>query len=198
VKAPHRAATAARGEAVDREVTLYIGGVHASGAPTVIKTLLGSCIAVCLWDPVRRAGGMNHFLLPDGGGAVTDLTRFGVHAMDVLIGATMNAGADRRRLVAKVFGGAHVLDIGEGDTSVARRNIAFVREYLEAEGFPVIGADVGGYEPRHVHFYTATGRARVKRVGHATMLGRLARRERAEATRPAVYGDVTLYDSDSG
>ena len=183
-----------RPPAVEADVTLYIGGVHASNAPTVIKTLLGSCIAVCLWDPLTRAGGMNHFLLPDGGGPGGDLTRFGVHAMDVLIGATMKAGGDRRRFVAKVFGGAHVLDLGEPDTSVPRRNISFVREYLEAEGFPVIAADVGGIHPRHVHFHTATGRACVKCVTNGATRARLDRRERVETARPAVYGDITLFE----
>jgi chemotaxis receptor (MCP) glutamine deamidase CheD len=184
----------ARAPSAEREVTLYIGGVHASEAPTLIKTLLGSCIAVCLWDPVRRVGGMNHFLLPDGRDSGGDLTRFGVHAMDVLIGATMKAGGDRRRFVAKVFGGAHVLEMGEPATGVPRRNIAFVREFLESEGFPVVAADVGGCHPRHVHFFTATGRARVRRVDRASTRARLIRREQVETARPVPYGDVTLFE----
>ena len=71
-----------------KEVTLHVGGVHASSEPTLIKTLLGSCVAVCLWDPRVQVGGMNHFLLPDGDpdGPRDEATRFGAHAMDCLVG----------------------------------------------------------------------------------------------------------------
>jgi len=107
------------------EVTIHIGGVYASERPTIIKTLLGSCVAVCLHDPERAVGGMNHFMLPRGDGDDAEAGRFGVHAMDLLIGAIMKAGGDRRRLVAKVFGGAHVLEISGSVVDVPRRNIDF-------------------------------------------------------------------------
>jgi chemotaxis receptor (MCP) glutamine deamidase CheD len=175
------------------EVTLYIGGVHASREPVVIKTLLGSCIAVCLHDPVTRVGGMNHFMLPFGAdGQAADASRFGVHAMDKLIGAAMKAGGDRRRFVAKVFGGAHVLGGRGSQASVPEQNIEFVRSFLEAEGFPVLNSDVGGDQPRHVHFHTDSGRAFVKRVASAA--AQLAQRERRSMRTPPAYGDVTLFE----
>jgi chemotaxis protein CheD len=193
---PAVAEPAAPSGTVEKEVILYIGGVHASDESMIIKTLLGSCIAVCLWDPVSRVGGMNHFMLPRGAdhASAPDASRFGVHAMDCLIGAMMKLGAHRSRLVAKVFGGAHVLDIKESAVGVPRQNIEFIRAFLDAEGFPVLSADVGGYHPRHVHFYTATGSARVKRVTSVQTRARLLAREEKQDTRPARYGDVTLFD----
>src|SRR5438132_1489223 len=113
------------------EVTIHIGGVYASERPTIIKTLLGSCVAVCLHDPERAVGGMNHFMLPRGDGDDAEAGRFGVHAMDLLIGAIMKAGGDRRRLVAKVFGGANVLELSGSVVDVPRRNIDFARPFLE-------------------------------------------------------------------
>jgi len=172
---------------MSREVTIYSGGVHAAARSVVIKTLLGSCIAVCLHDPARAVGGMNHFMLPGGDGEGEDSTRFGVHAMDCLIGATMKAGGDRRRLVAKIFGGAHVLDVEGPVVDVPRLNIDFVNTFLEAEGIPILSADVGGRYPRHVRFDTGTGRAFVKR----------ARRHpgvRAHEPSRATYGAVTLFE----
>ena len=85
-----------------KEITLHVGGVHASAEPSMIKTLLGSCVAVCLWDERARVGGMNHFLLPDGrpDGPHDEATRFGVHAMDCLVGEMLKLGADSRRMVA--------------------------------------------------------------------------------------------------
>lgn len=169
-------------------VTISIGGVYASGQPTVIKTLLGSCIAVCLHDAVRGVGGMNHFMLPWGDGGGDDAGRFGVHAMDLLIGAIMKAGGDRRGLVAKVFGGANVLDVPGPVVDVPRQNVEFIRAFLEEEEIPVVSADVGGRYARHVHFHTQDGRAFVKRV-------RRVRAEEQPRAAPAVkYGEITLFE----
>src|SRR5574337_913202 len=91
-----------------RESVVHIGGVYATREPTILKTVLGSCIAVCLCDPKTGVGGMNHFLLPvrgSEGDAPVDAPRFGVHAMGLLIGRMLKAGADRRRLEARIFGG---------------------------------------------------------------------------------------------
>jgi chemotaxis receptor (MCP) glutamine deamidase CheD len=177
----------------EKEVTIYIGGVHASDQPQLVKTLLGSCISVCLFDPVRAVGGMNHFMLPHGVASDGDSSRFGAYAMDVLIGAMMKLGGDRRRFVAKVFGGAHVLNVRETANGVPQQNIHFIREFLENEGFPIKSEDVGGYHPRHVHFYTATGKAFIKRLG-AESRARLLKAEQdlPVAIAPA-YGDVTLF-----
>jgi chemotaxis protein CheD len=154
----------------------------------VVKTLLGSCIAVCLHDAVRGVGGMNHFMLPWGNGDGDDAGRFGVHAMDLLIGAIMKAGGDRRRLVAKVFGGANVLDVQGPVVDVPRQNVEFIRAFLNEEEIPVVSADVGGRYARHVHFHTHDGRAFVKRV-------RRIRAEEQPRAAPAVkYGEITLFE----
>jgi len=173
------------------EVTIYIGGVYASGQPMVVKTLLGSCIAVCLHDAVRGVGGMNHFMLPGGNGDGDDAGRFGVHAMDLLIGAIMKAGGDRRRLIAKVFGGANVLDVQGPVVDVPRQNVEFIRTFLKEEEIPVVSADVGGRYARHVHFHTQDGRAFVKRVRRVHAV----RAEEQARAAPAVkYGEITLFE----
>ncbi len=188
-------AAAALAPPLEKAVTIYIGGVHVAQGPTLIKTLLGSCIAVCLWDPVTCVGGMNHFMLPHGAvsGDGDDATRFGVHAMDVLIGAIMKLGGDRRRCVAKIFGGAHVLNVKETKDGVPRQNIEFIRAFLMAEGLPIESEDVGGYLPRQVHFYIQTGRVKVKRVSREQTQWRLAIQERQRRSVAPTYGDVTLF-----
>jgi len=176
------------------QVTIYIGEVYATREPTVIKTLLGSCVAVCLWDPEMRVGGMNHFLLPRSpNGAPEDPARFGVHAMDLLICEMQKAGADRRRLRAKVFGGAHVLAMPEEEDGVPSQNIAFALEFLRRDGFRLTGEDLGGYQARRVHFHTDTGRAFVQRITSATALSRLAVTEQQHAVQRPAYGEVTLF-----
>src|SRR5580658_1868975 len=89
--------------------SIHIGEIFASREPAVVRTVLGSCIAVCLRDPVAGVGGMNHFLLPYGGHNELASARYGIHAMELLINDCMKVGADRAKLEAKVFGGGHVL-----------------------------------------------------------------------------------------
>ena len=131
-----------------------------------LMTVLGSCVAACIRDPIARIGGMNHFMLPDG--EVTDgiPARYGSHAMELLINELLKRGASRPRLEAKVFGGGNVL---KGFTSqpVGTRNAEFVITYLSNERVTVISQDLGGIHPRKVCFFPVTGRALVKRLPHA-------------------------------
>ena len=149
-----------------KEVTLYLGDVHAAYEPTLMKTLLGSCISVCLYDPLRRVGGMNHFMLPQSPGVDGASPRFGIPAMENLIAGLIDLGASPRRLVAKMFGGAHVLDIDEPLVTVPQQNIEFARGRLASCGIPVVGEDVGGVIARHLHFHSDTGRVFIKRAPH--------------------------------
>jgi chemotaxis receptor (MCP) glutamine deamidase CheD len=181
-----------------KQSPFILGGVHASQEALLIKTLLGSCIAVCLFDPSNRVGGMNHFMLPHGRcrNGDREATRFGAYAMDRLVAAVMKAGGDRGRLIAKVFGAAHVLGIFESKSSVPQQNIAFIQSYLKREGFPVAAEDLGGYDPRDVRFHTGTGQAFVRKV--PTAWRKLLTREKIAEAKPCVYGDVTLFVPEAG
>ncbi|MBI5435154.1 MAG: chemotaxis protein CheD [Planctomycetes bacterium] len=175
--------------------TIYVGDVRASKEPAEIRTLLGSCVAVCLWDPKTQIGGMNHFLLPDSTEDAMSFepTRFGVHAMDVLIGELMMLGADRRRCVAKVFGAGHVLGVKETADSVPQRNMAFVKQFCQDEGFRIVASDLGGKDPRIVVFATDTGKAKVKHLPRASVAEKLVEKEAVKREEPPKYGDITLF-----
>lgn len=146
---------------------LMPGHFHVANADEVIGTLLGSCVAACIHDPMRGIGGMNHFLLPEAGpsedpsAVVSNGARYGAFAMESLINALLSRGAARQRLQVKLFGGARVLarlsDVGE-------RNIVFVRRYVALEGLTVVGEDLGGEQPRKILMYPATGRVLVRRL----------------------------------
>jgi chemotaxis receptor (MCP) glutamine deamidase CheD len=178
-----------------KEITLHVGGVHASHEPTVIKTLLGSCVAVCLWDADAGVGGMNHFLLPEGRahGPFDDATRFGVHAMDRLMGEMLKLGAHPRRIVAKVFGAASVLDLPGQAGSVPQQNIEFVRSFLARESLRVVATSVGGTLPRQVRFYTDSGKAMVRRLVGSRAQALVLQEERLGRSRRARFGDVTFF-----
>lgn len=172
------------------------GEFYATAKDEVIVTVLGSCVSACLMDPVAMVGGMNHFMLPlsrmDQGRDVFYAARYGAAAMEYLINDLMHHGADRDRLVAKVFGGGKVM---EGLSDVGGQNIHFVRTFLQQEGIPIWSEDLGGPCARKVYFFPHTGQVLVKRltrVHNSTVI----ERESAylqEVARNRHGGDVELF-----
>lgn len=161
-----------------------------SDEPIALVTLLGSCVAACVWDPLLRLGGMNHFMLPDGDGPCA---RYGANAMELLINDLLKRGARRSRLQAKAFGGGNVLR-GFADP-VGTRNARFVVDYLTAEHIPLLAQDLGDIHPRKIAFFPQTGRALVRKLP-ATRERELADIERAyqeRLSRAPASGSVELF-----
>ena len=165
----------------------------ATDEPVALVTLLGSCVAACLYDPLMGVGGMNHFMLPgDDGDNVC--ARYGVHAMELLINDLLKRGARRSGLLAKVFGGGNVLS-GFHTDPIGTRNARFVLKYLADERIPVMAQDLGDIHPRKVCFFAQTGRTLVKRLP-ATRESEIARVERdyyGSINRAPVSGGVELF-----
>lgn len=146
-------------------VKVLPGEYFVSNEDLVIMTVLGSCIAACIWDGKVRAGGMNHFMLPDGDGA-EGAGRYGSYAMELLINEMLKKGARRESMQAKIFGGAQVM-AGFTTMNVGERNTKFVLDYLATERIPVVSQDVLDIHPRKVCFFPVTGKALVKRLAHS-------------------------------
>lgn len=130
----------------------------------LIVTVLGSCIAACLWDGRAQVGGMNHFMLPEGEGSGGG--RYGSYAMELLINEMMKKGARRESMQAKIFGGGQVMH-SFTSMNVGERNTQFVLDYLRTERIPVVSQDVLDIYPRKVCYFPKTGKAMVKRLAHA-------------------------------
>jgi chemotaxis receptor (MCP) glutamine deamidase CheD len=179
-------------------VTIYIGGVFASRDGEVVKTLLGSCIAACVWDPESGIGGMNHFMLPApaNGDAAGTLTRFGVHAMELLICQIQKLGGERHRFQAKVFGGGHVLQIAETAASVPAQNIRFIKRFMASEGIPIVSEDLGGTKARQIVFHTDSGKALLKRLPGAGLFQVVVEQEHEREAQQTLQrsGEITLFD----
>ncbi len=153
----------------------------------LIMTTLGSCIAACLWDRHARIGGMNHFMLPEGGDGNTS-GRYGSYAMELLINELMKRGASRGSLEAKVFGGGAVI-AGMNSINVGERNTSFVMDYLRTERIPVLSKDVMDVYPRKVCFLPASGKAMVKRLAPSNPEAIVAQeRAAAQKTVPPASG----------
>ncbi|NIM41954.1 MAG: chemoreceptor glutamine deamidase CheD [Hydrogenophaga sp.] len=144
-------------------VKVLPGEYYVSTEDLVIMTVLGSCIAACIWDPKARVGGMNHFMLPEGGSDSGG--RYGSYAMELLINEMMKLGARRETMQAKVFGGGQVMS-SFTTMNVGERNTKFVLDYLQTERIAVVSKDVLDIHPRKVCFFPVTGKAMVKRLAH--------------------------------
>jgi chemotaxis protein CheD len=190
VRAPQRQLTRPGEAAPPPTVELHIGDYRVAGAPEVLYTLLGSCVAVCLFDVRAGVGGMNHILLPgraEDEPRRGDVARFGHDAVELLVRALVAAGAARRRLQAKLFGGAHVIRLMDEATSPGYRNVAFIRGLMRDEGIPVVASDLGGYDARKVWFRTDTADVLLKRV--PVRLVAAVRREEGRFRRQALAGE---------
>jgi chemotaxis protein CheD len=144
--------------------TLGIGDVHVSNNPEVLTTLLGSCIAACVYDEKVGWGGMNHFLLPEA--ESLSHPRFGVHAMELLVNRLLARGSRRKDLRYKVFGGSNLLD---GLPNIGTKNCHFIDQYLESENCEVTARDLGGQHARRIEFKPTTGLVRVKKLELSTV-----------------------------
>ncbi|USD43375.1 chemotaxis protein CheD [Vibrio sp. SCSIO 43135] len=152
-------------------VKVMPGGVYCTNTKEVICTGLGSCIAACVWDPEAHVGGMNHFLLPfdskdqlrhwHPSDAVTTASRYGSHAMEMLINELIGLGAHRECLHTKLFGGAQMLG---KHSMIGEKNIEFILNYVKQENLTVDALDLGGLEPRKVMFDPLSGKAWLKRI----------------------------------
>ena len=166
-----------------RAIRLLPADYLVTDQPIALVTLLGSCVAACLYDPAMRLGGMNHFMLPGDDGNDATSARYGVNAMELLINDLLKRGARRQRLQAKVFGGGNVLS-GFHSDPIGTRNAGFVVDYLRAENIRVVASDLGDNQARKVCFFVQTGRSLVKRLpatrdgvvdAERALYGRLAR-----------------------
>ena len=179
-------------------VHIHIGDYYASREPEIIHTLLGSCVAVCLIDPVQQIGGMNHILLPGKPDLrlFDDSARYGINAMELLINKILNLGGKRRLLIAKAFGGGHIMPAISKENGVGKRNAKFVIDFLHNERIRIVNQDLGGQESRKIYFHTDTGEVFVKRIHHACWQ-KIAREEKKQSFRIQSKlkksGDVILF-----
>ena len=170
-------------------VTVLQGQFHVSGDPQVeLGTVLGSCVASCLYDPVAGIGGMNHFLLAEPPAshdpAAVDV-HFGVYLMELLINKMLAKGAVKQRLRAHLYGGAN---LRAGMAPIGTANANFARAFLDHESIPLLREDLGGTCARRVDFRPATGQVRCRTVENT-----LAPEVKPATRTDRSVGDVELF-----
>jgi len=175
-------------------VKVLPGEYFVSNEEIMIMTVLGSCISACIWDGRARAGGMNHFMLPDGEGGDGG-GRYGSYAMELLINQMLKMGARRETMQAKIFGGAQVM-AGFTSMNVGERNTKFVLDYLTTERIPVVSQDVLDIHPRKVCFFPVSGKALVKRLAHShpeTLAVEERKGNAASVAKSTAGGSIDLF-----
>ncbi len=149
-------------------IVLAPGEYCSSSENLLLFTVLGSCVAVCLRDPLARIGGMNHYMLPrslpNSPNDMQPPARIGQVAMELLLDQMLRSGASRGNLVAKVFGGSHVLATGKHSAQLPGANVQFALDYLAQERIPIVAQDTGGRRARKVTFDVASGEAFVEKL----------------------------------
>ena len=141
---------------------LHPGRVAAFAGPGRITTVLGSCVAVCLFDVRGGLGGMNHFLLPH---EATASLRLAGPALEALLGALDELGAQRPALRAKLFGGAWPRGVYTAEPPLGMLNVRAARAALDRHRIPLLEEDVGEMYGRKLVFETDGGAATVRRLG---------------------------------
>lgn len=141
-------------------IYLHPGQIYTAPSAALVSSVLGSCVAVCLWDPVSRIGGMSHFLLPAGRGP-----RYGNDALTQLVDEMVERGAYVARMVAKVFGGACVITGFTGARrAIGAQNREAALQFLATRSIPVRAEQTGGLRGRKLLFHTGSGQAYVKDI----------------------------------
>ena len=150
----------------ENRINVIQGDFHVSDRQQIVlSTVLGSCIAICLYDPAIRTGGMNHFLLAEPGGkdAPDPLKQrlYGAFAMEQLINEMLKRGASRSTMKAHIYGGSN---INPSMAHIGTSNANFAREFLRQDGVPVSFEDTGGSAARRLDLKPATGQVRCKHI----------------------------------
>lgn len=155
----------------------------------VFAAILGSCVATCVYDSALHFGAMNHILLPGGNSSAEHDAerRYGAYLMEVMLNDMYKRGSRKRDLVFKIFGGSSLFNARYGP---GEKNVAFVRQFLEAEGFAPASESLGGPKGRRIEFTPSTGKVLMKFLQGSEALPPA---EPPVPRQPAVAGEVDLF-----
>ncbi len=147
-----------------KKTILNVGDIVVSSGPSILETILGSCVSVCLWDERLKIGGMNHFLLPQISTNIKDPAYCGSESIKKLVAETLKLGASTRRLKAKIFGGCRVINGCENTFNVGGQNVRMAKKILNQYEIPIVMDLTGMDYGIKLVFYPVTGRAFVKKI----------------------------------
>ncbi len=146
--------------------SIGIGEIKVTSAPDTIRTVLGSCIGIALYDPIAKVGGMAHVILPSSHEGTGNPAKFADTAVDLLLEELLEKGAEEKRVVAKITGGAAMFG-NEHAGGLGQRNADAVTAKLEGHMICLVASAVGGTKGRKMLLDPATGKVRVEIIGES-------------------------------
>ena len=149
---------------------LYPANLFANPEPHRVSTILGSCVAICLVDPILRIGGINHYMLPLWNGEGLASPKYGNIALEKLIERMLGMGSKKFNLKAKVFGGGEVIETTSPQFQIGERNIQIALKLLDEEQIPIVAKSVGGKQGRKLEFITQTGEVKQRYIVQSSAL----------------------------
>ena len=150
-----------------RLITVGIADLKVVSSPDILRTILGSCVGICLYDPEKKIAGMSHIMLPSRNESSSSELKYADSAIPLLIKEVKRAGARADRLVSKIVGGASMFKLKHNKlmSEIGRNNIKKVLELLADLNISVVAKDIGGDYGRTIDFYAKNGILRIKTIG---------------------------------
>ena len=148
-------------------INIGIADLAVSASPNILRTILGSCVGICIYDPVIKVGGLSHIMLPTSKKPPSNFKKYADTAIPFMVDEMIKLGCDKSRLVVKLAGGATMFKYTEttlvGD--IGQNNILSVKEVLAGFNIPILSEDVGGDRGRTIDFYLESGDLKIKIIG---------------------------------
>lgn len=153
-------------------INIGIADLGVSRSPNILRTILGSCIGICIYDPQTRVGGLSHIMLPSSKKNSINPRKYADTAIPILLSEMMDAGALRDSMIAKIIGGAAMFKHSENSFmgDIGRNNIATVQQILSESSIRIVSDDLGGDYGRTIDFYLETGEIKIKTIGRETKI----------------------------
>lgn len=153
-------------------INVGIADMGVASSPNTLRTILGSCVGICIYDPKLKIGGLSHIMLPSSKKPSNNLKKYADTAIPLMIDEMLKTGADKGRLIAKLAGGATMFKYTENSLmgDIGKNNIISVKEILVSLRIPVISEEVGGDYGRTIDFYLETGELKIKSIGKETKI----------------------------
>jgi chemotaxis protein CheD len=148
-------------------INVGIADIGVAATPNTLRTILGSCVGICLYDPITKIGGLSHIMLPSSKKPSNNLKKYADTAIPMMIDEMKKLGADRERMVAKLAGGATMFKHTENSLmgDIGKNNIISVKDILGSLRIPVLSEELGGDYGRTIDFFLETGELKIKTIG---------------------------------
>lgn len=156
----------------DTLVNVGVAQVKISSSPSILRTILGSCVGICIYDRMKKIGGLAHILLPNDQSKGASPEKYADTAIPLMVKQLLKDGARKEFMSAKIAGGASMFKFGSNVTlgQIGDRNVDETKKILEQLGIPLLDEDVGGNAGRVIDFFLEDGRLKVKASGNEKYL----------------------------